>query len=239
MRLLRAMTLQRARPVIGCSCKYNAPYRAMLGSSSSDPYEVLGIRRGASTDEVKQAYRKMAMKHHPDRNPGDPKAEAKFKEVTSAFEQIARGGRSQTFNSTNGGSNSHNMSDAEIEKMLREVFNPAMMSAFEEFASKMKDMPEPTGMGYSETRTVIRRNGRTTVRVERAGGYSEADRKKAEELNSAMAGAVKSLVGTLVKEAAKSVVRGAANRASARAQGFVGGLLESIGLKKKDPGPKK
>ena len=44
-------------------------------------YEVLGDERGASQDEIKKAYRRLAMKYHPDRNPGDKAAEAKFKEV--------------------------------------------------------------------------------------------------------------------------------------------------------------
>jgi molecular chaperone DnaJ len=51
-----------------------------------DYYEVLGIGRDASTDEVKKAYRKLALKYHPDRNPGDKEAEEKFKEATEAYE---------------------------------------------------------------------------------------------------------------------------------------------------------
>ena len=53
-----------------------------------DYYEVLGVSRKASEDELKKAYRKVAMKHHPDRNPGDKKAEEKFKEASEAFEVL-------------------------------------------------------------------------------------------------------------------------------------------------------
>tara|TARA_Y100001970_G_C14169463_1_gene823281 strand:- start:35 stop:1150 length:1116 start_codon:yes stop_codon:yes gene_type:complete len=53
-----------------------------------DYYDVLGVSRNASTDELKKAYRKIAMKHHPDRNPGDLKAEEKFKEASEAFEVL-------------------------------------------------------------------------------------------------------------------------------------------------------
>ena len=53
-----------------------------------DYYEVLGVPRNASSDELKKAYRKVAMKHHPDRNPGDKKSEEKFKEASEAFEVL-------------------------------------------------------------------------------------------------------------------------------------------------------
>ncbi len=53
-----------------------------------DYYEVLGVSRNASADELKKAYRKVAMKHHPDRNPGNKKAEDKFKEASEAFEVL-------------------------------------------------------------------------------------------------------------------------------------------------------
>src|SRR5690349_22868535 len=50
----------------------------------SDPYSVLGVSRTASEDEIRKAFRKLAKKHHPDLNPGDKAAEAKFKEISQA-----------------------------------------------------------------------------------------------------------------------------------------------------------
>lgn len=54
-----------------------------------DYYEVIGVARDASEDEVRKAYRKLALKYHPDRNPGDSSAETKFKEATEAFSVLS------------------------------------------------------------------------------------------------------------------------------------------------------
>ncbi|MCB9958930.1 MAG: molecular chaperone DnaJ [Rhodospirillaceae bacterium] len=56
--------------------------------AKQDFYEVLGVARGASADELKRAYRKLAMKYHPDRNPGDESAEHKFKEISEAYDVL-------------------------------------------------------------------------------------------------------------------------------------------------------
>ena len=56
--------------------------------AKQDYYAILGVERGASAEEMKKAYRKLAMQYHPDRNPGDAKSEAKFKELNEAYDVL-------------------------------------------------------------------------------------------------------------------------------------------------------
>ncbi len=58
-------------------------------ASKRDYYEILGVGKNASDDEIKKAYRKLAVKYHPDKNPGDKEAEAKFKEINEAHDVLA------------------------------------------------------------------------------------------------------------------------------------------------------
>lgn len=65
--------------------------------SKRDYYEVLGVERGASEAELKKAYRRLAMKHHPDRNPGDKAAEDAFKEANEAYEVLSDAGKRSAY----------------------------------------------------------------------------------------------------------------------------------------------
>src|SRR5690554_4549609 len=60
-----------------------------MPSTRRDYYEILGVSRDVSAEEIKRAYRRLAMKYHPDRNPGDAEAEARFKECAEAYEVLA------------------------------------------------------------------------------------------------------------------------------------------------------
>ena len=109
----------------------------MTMAAKRDYYEVLGVARDASPDEVKKAYRKLAVKFHPDKNPGDHEAEDKFKELGEAYEALSdpdkraaydRYGH-QAFNGGGGGGGGfHDPMD-----LFSQVFGGAFGSGFEEF----------------------------------------------------------------------------------------------------------
>ncbi|MDZ4722406.1 MAG: molecular chaperone DnaJ [candidate division Zixibacteria bacterium] len=109
--------------------------------SKRDFYEVLGIERGASESEIKSAYRKMAMKFHPDRNPGNHEAEEQFKEATSAYEVLKDSAKRQTYDQFGhaglgqgagaGGFDGFDVSDA-LRAFMRD-FGGSGGSVFEDF----------------------------------------------------------------------------------------------------------
>ena len=68
-----------------------------MAENKRDYYEVLGVKKDAGAEEIKKAYRKAAMKYHPDRNPGDKEAEAKFKEAGEAYEVLSDDGKRQRY----------------------------------------------------------------------------------------------------------------------------------------------
>ena len=85
-----------------------------------DYYDVLGVDKGSSADEIKKAYRKMAIQHHPDKNPGNKEAEEKFKEAAEAYEILSNNEKKQKYDrfghagvggASGGGGSSMNMDD--------------------------------------------------------------------------------------------------------------------------------
>src|SRR3954452_298368 len=68
-----------------------------MATTKRDYYEVLGVRRDAASDEIKKAYRQLALKNHPDKNPGDAEAEKRFKEGAEAYEVLSDQAKRQRY----------------------------------------------------------------------------------------------------------------------------------------------
>jgi len=66
-------------------------------ATTRDYYEILSVDRNATGDEIKRSYRRLAMKYHPDRNPGDADAEARFKECAEAYEVLSDSEKRQRY----------------------------------------------------------------------------------------------------------------------------------------------
>src|SRR5436853_1173984 len=106
--------------------------------SKRDYYEILGVGKNAGGDEIKKAYRKVAMQYHPDRNPGDKSAEEKFKEAAEAYEilsdadkraQYDRFGHAAVGGNGRGGFSGHmNMDD--IFSQFGDIFGDDVFGSF-------------------------------------------------------------------------------------------------------------
>ena len=103
-----------------------------------DYYEVLGVAKTASADEIKSAYRKLAMKYHPDRNPGDESAKAKFQEASEAYEVLSNPEKRQRYDQFGHqgvefgpggfdfGRDFSHFQDVDLSDILNSVFGSAM-----------------------------------------------------------------------------------------------------------------
>jgi curved DNA-binding protein len=119
-----------------------------------DPYEVLGVSRDASEDDIRKSYRKLAREYHPDRNPGDKQAEAKFKEIQDAYDVVGDKAKRAQFDRFGfagphgaqqgpGGTTFHwgfpggpggagNVDHEQAEEILRQMFGGGGAGSFEE-----------------------------------------------------------------------------------------------------------
>src|SRR6476620_6432482 len=97
-------------------------------ATKRDYYEIFGIAKNAGSDEIKSAYRKMAIKYHPDKNPDDPSSEDKFKEAAEAYEILSNVEKKKRYDQfghqgVNGGSHAGgNMNMDDIFSQFGDIF---------------------------------------------------------------------------------------------------------------------
>lgn len=101
-----------------------------------DYYEVLGLSKGASAEEVKKAYRKLAIKYHPDKNPNNPEAEEKFKEAAEAYSVLSDEDKRRRYDqfgheAAGGGFGGGNVNMEDIFSQFSDIFGSG--SPFESF----------------------------------------------------------------------------------------------------------
>ena len=93
-----------------------------------DYYEVLGINKSASADQIKSAYRKLAVKYHPDKNQGDKNAEDKFKEASEAYHILSNSERKQNYDNfghaafENGGGGRGGFGNFDFSNQFSDIF---------------------------------------------------------------------------------------------------------------------
>ena len=98
--------------------------------SKQDYYEVLGVSKDVDSGSLKSAYRKLAMKYHPDKNPGDTNAEKKFKEVSEAYEVLSNTEKREAydayghdaFSQQGGGGFTDGLVDSEASQIFSKIF---------------------------------------------------------------------------------------------------------------------
>ena len=119
-----------------------------------DPYEVLGIERGATDKEIKLAYRRLAMKYHPDRNPDDPEAGERFKEGKQAYETLSDPAKRAT----------HDRDHADYSEVFRSTyFEDALSADFSD--ARIKDLFDDL-LAKANDRRTWQREGRAPPRGE-------------------------------------------------------------------------
>ena len=118
-----------------------SPSFIIQNMAKRDFYDILGVTRSSSADEIKKAYRKLAIKYHPDKNPGDKEAEEKFKEAAEAYEILSNPEKKQRYDqfghagtsAAGGGYGGGHMNMEDIFSQFGDIFGGGGGSPFESF----------------------------------------------------------------------------------------------------------
>lgn len=154
----------------------------MAATDFKDYYSVLGINKKASADEIKKAFRKLAVKYHPDRNPGDKQAENKFKEISEAYEVLGDVDKRQKYDQFGqywqhaGGQTPYNSGGNRVNVDFGGV-DFGNYGSFDDFINELLGRVSSTGQTQTRSRT-YNYNSNTSSRQRRTayndfGGFGE------------------------------------------------------------------
>ena len=136
--------------------------------STSDYYSLLGIKRGASAEEVKRAYRKAVFRYHPDRNPGDDEAAGKFKQVLDAYEVLSDNRKRANYDESTGANDIEEEVEEEPAGASETKFGDGQTQGFhftQDFKSKVEPEPKCPSCSIIGTDKIIsRRAGSSSAR---------------------------------------------------------------------------
>lgn len=142
-----------------------------MAATAKDPYTVLGINRTGATDEsVKKAYRKLAIKYHPDKNRDNPEAEQKFREVTEAYDTIATQAKRNTYNNTGGRTSRRSGGSKSSTEWTDDTFGGGFADEF------IRRARESANARYSEWDFPNYRSEKATPVYPTSGGGTQAHR---------------------------------------------------------------
>ena len=146
-----------------------------------DPYQILGISRGASDEEIKKAYRNLSRKYHPDANVNNPdkaQAEEKFKQVQQAYDQIMKEKEQGSFGGYSGfggygnygfgGYQNHQSQNSDYENYMRAAANYIQSRHYREALNVLNSMQERNGMWYYYSAIANNGAGNNVIALEHA-----------------------------------------------------------------------
>lgn len=166
--------------------------------SKRDYYEILGVSKSSSADEIKKAYRKVAMQFHPDRNPGDKEAEEKFKEAAEAYEVLSDQEKRAQYDrfghagvNGRGGGGAHGMNMDDIFSNFGDIFGDDIFGSFFGGGSRQRSGGRARGTRGSNLRIKLKMNyeeiakgANKTVKVKKYTTCSSCTGSGAKDKNS-------------------------------------------------------
>jgi curved DNA-binding protein CbpA len=130
--------------------------------NSVDYYSLLGVKRNASSDEIKRAYRKLVFRYHPDRNPGNGEAADKFKQVLDAYTTLSDASKRSVYDAVTHPAGAEEEPEEEQPKEKARQFGDDFGSAFrfsQEFKTKVEPEPKCPSCSATGTEHIVSRKG--------------------------------------------------------------------------------